>query len=133
VTTKSYRGSCHCGEVRFEVDLDLAAGTSRCNCSLCAKTRLWKAFVGADAVQMLAGGRALSEYRFGRRAIQHLFCSRCGVKVLGRGIGERGGAFYAVNLACLDDAEAELAAAPVEYQDGRHDAWQSAPAATEHL
>jgi hypothetical protein len=120
--------------VRFEVDLDLAAGTSRCNCSVCAKTRLWKAFVGAEAMQMLAGERALSEYRFGSRSIQHLFCSRCGVKVFGRGKEAQGRAFYAINLACLDDAsEAELAAAPVEYQDGRHDAWQCVPSATEHL
>jgi hypothetical protein len=40
---KIYQGSCHGGAVRFECELDLAEGTSKCNCSICTKARFWKA------------------------------------------------------------------------------------------
>ena len=101
---KTYHGSCHCGEVRFECELDLAEGTSRCNCSICTKTRFWKAIVKADAFRLLRGGDVLADYQFGTNAIHHLFCSRCGVKAFGSAdIEELGGKFYAINVACLDD------------------------------
>ena len=31
---KTHHGSGHCGAVRFECQLDLAEGTSKCNCSI---------------------------------------------------------------------------------------------------
>ncbi len=44
------------------------------------------------------------------------------------------GGFYAVNLATLDDAtDAELAAAPIHYADGRHDAWHVEASDTRYL
>ncbi len=132
---KTYHGSCHCGAVRFECELDLAAGTSRCNCSICTKMRFWKAIASADAFRLLQGEDALVDYQFGGNAIHHLFCSRCGVKPFGSGEMEAlGGKFYAVNVACLDDAtDEELAQAPVIYEDGRNDTWDRAPAETRYL
>jgi hypothetical protein len=132
---KTYHGSCHCGAVRFEADIDLAGGTSKCNCSICAKTRLWKAIVKADALRLLEGEEMLTDYQFGSNTIHHLFCRRCGIKVLGRGhLDVLGGTFYAVNLACLDDAPVdELLEGPLGYEDGRGNNWGAAPAETRHL
>jgi hypothetical protein len=131
---KTYKGSCHCGAVRFECELDLAEGTSKCNCSICSKSRFWKAIVKKDAFQLLEGEGALSDYQFGNHSIHHLFCSRCGVKPFGRGYLDELGDFYAVNILCLDDAaEEELAEAPVRYENGRNDNWDSPPAEIRHL
>jgi hypothetical protein len=134
---KAHKGSCHCGAVRFESDLDLAEGTSRCNCSVCTKGRFWKAIVKADAFRLLHGESALSDYQAdsGPGAdIHHFFCSICGIKPFGRGhLEELGGDFYAVNVACLDDVTPEeFAKAPVKYEDGRNNNWGSPPAETRY-
>jgi hypothetical protein len=132
---KTYHGSCHCGAVRFECEIDLSQGTSRCNCSICWKTRFWKAIARADGFRLIQGQEALADYQFGTNTIHHLFCGRCGVKPFGQGyLDELGGVFYAVNLACLDDATAaELAEAPVRFEDGRNNRWESPPAEIRHL
>ena len=131
---KTYTGSCHCGAIRFECEVDLAEGTSKCNCSICSKTRFWKAIVKADAFRLLQGEDALTDYQFGSNTIDHLFCRRCGVKPFGRGHDVLGGDFYAVNVACLDDATTEeLVQAPVIYEDGRNNKWESPPAETRYL
>lgn len=131
---KTYHGSCHCGAVRFRCDLDLTSVTSKCNCSICSKSRFWKAIVKADEFELLGGADTVSDYTFGSGTIHHLFCSRCGVKTYGRGRLEELGDFYAVNVACLDDVTTEeLARAPVVFEDGRNNAWDSVPADTRHL
>jgi hypothetical protein len=132
---KTYIGSCHCQAVRFEADMDLAAGTSKCNCSICTKTRTWEVLIKPDAFRLLAGKDALSEYKFGSKQAAHLFCRHCGTQVFGQGyLEEIGGDYVAVRLASLDNAEIEeLVTAPVKYMDGRNDNWWNTPAQTRHL
>ena len=60
---KTYSGSCHCGVVRFEVDLDIAAGTGKCNCTLCVKMRLWSVQTDPEAFRLIAGEADLTDYR----------------------------------------------------------------------
>jgi hypothetical protein len=132
---KTYKGSCHCGKVHFEADIDLAAGTGKCNCSICAKRRSWGAIVKPDAFRLTAGEAELADYQFGSLSAHHRFCKTCGVAPFGNGYVEAiGGAYYSVNLACLDGLDAkELAEAPVRYMDGRNNNWWQPPAETRHL
>ena len=132
---RTYSGSCHCGKVRFQADIDLAAGSGKCNCSFCAKTRNWSVIIKPDEFRLLAGEGDLSDYQFGTKSAHHVFCRHCGVRPFGRGFVEAiGGAYVSIPLAALDDvAPQELIDAPVGYFDGRNNNWQSAPAETRHL
>lgn len=132
---QTYTGGCHCGAVRYEADIDLSKGTLRCNCSMCSKTRAWLVGIGGDDFRLLQGQEMLSDYQFNRKSIHHLFCKNCGVKSFGRaGTGPDGKGMVAVMLSCVDSlSDAELAALPIMYVDGRHDNFKAPPAETRHL
>jgi hypothetical protein len=132
---KTYHGSCHCGAVRFEADIDLSQGTNKCNCSICTKTRNWNAIIKPAAFRLLAGEEALSNYQFGSKAGHHLFCRNCGVRPFGRGYVEAiGGDYVAIQMSALDDVEpADLIDAPVRVGDGRNNKWHIPPAEIRHL
>jgi hypothetical protein len=131
---KTYQGSCHCGRVRFEADIDLSAGTYRCNCSVCSRNRFWPAIVKPDAFRLLAGQSELTKYLFNSMRNEHYFCKHCGVRPFGIGNAEGPDRVYGVNLGCLENVSAEeLAAAPITYVDGKNDNWHQAPAITSFL
>jgi hypothetical protein len=135
MSQRSYRGSCHCGAIAYESDIDLTHGTGKCNCSFCMKTRAWKAFVRPDAFCLLGGEDQLTSYRKHPQAPIKHFCRTCGVYTHETGNADHmGGDFVGIFLASLDDAEdAELTAAPVRYSDGRNNAWQNVPSETAYL
>lgn len=73
-------GGCHCRAVRFEAEAPLEAEVLDCNCSICAMTGFRHLIVPHSDFRLLAGEDALTHYRFGTGAADHLFCSMCGVK-----------------------------------------------------
>jgi hypothetical protein len=132
---KTYHGSCHCGAVRYEADVDLDAGTGKCNCSICTKRRAWGVSVKPDAFRLLSGADNVTDYQFGTMSVHHRFCRTCGVAAYGDGYVEQiGGAFVSISVNCLDDADpTQLAEAPVRYSNGRDNLWWEAPAEARHL
>lgn len=140
MSIKHCAGSCHCGKVRYEVDLDLSKGSTRCNCSICQKARAWFIFVGGNAFHLIQGENAMTDYQWtppGKPGpfLTYRFCSTCGVRIYATGDAESmGGRFYAFEVSTLDNCDTdELAAAPVKFVDGLHDRFDRAPADTRLL
>ena len=132
---ETYTGSCHCGAVRFEADIDLEAGTWKCNCSICAKNRLWSFEVGPRGVRLLAGVDYLEDYSFKDHVAHHYFCRRCGVHPYEFvDLPSEGRQYFNVNVNCLDGLDMDAVMAhPIRFIDGLHDQWDSVPAEIRHL
>ncbi len=98
-------------------------------------------FAKAAEFRILKGEDALSDYQHtpaGKpEPFLHLtFCKHCGVRPFSKGgeMPQFGGKFFAVNVACLDDAtDAELAAAPINRPNGRNNDWQTEAEETAYL
>ena len=131
---KTYKGSCHCGTVKFEADLDLAQPTFRCNCSICRRTRFWAAVARPEEFRLLSGEGEMTEYLFNARRNQHFFCRHCGVRAFGVGNDTPIGKMIGVNVGCLEGvSEEELSGIPSTRGDGMNERWSEAPAHFAHL
>ena len=131
---KKYQGSCHCGAVTFEAELDLTESTYRCNCSICRRTRFWPTVAREEGFRLLSGESELTQYLFNSLKNQHYFCRHCGVRPFGIGTETPIGKMYGVNLGCLIGVtEEELAGLRITYVDGMHDQWQKSPEFFSHL
>jgi hypothetical protein len=101
---QTYSGGCQCGKVRYQVELDLGAPVTACNCSMCGRAGTLLTFVPAKQFQLLSGEESLTDYQFNRHAIHHLFCKVCGIKSFARGSG-KDGPTVAINARCLEGVE----------------------------
>jgi hypothetical protein len=111
-----HKGSCHCGQVKFEAEGELGEVLA-CNCSMCERrgSLLW--FVPRDRLVLSTPAADLSEYRFNRHAIGHRFCARCGIHVFGEANGPDGTPMAAVNARCLEDVD--VSALKVKHFNGK--------------
>lgn len=75
-----YRGSCHCGAVKFTVEAADQLDLDLCNCSICSQSGFLHLIVPRSDFKLLAGEKVLQTYRFNTGVARHTFCSVCGIK-----------------------------------------------------
>lgn len=102
MSVATHQGGCHCGAVRYTVEIDPTAEAIACNCSICGKSGSYLQFVTPDKFALEKGEDNLSDYQFNKQVIHHLFCKTCGIRSFARGAGPRG-PMVAINVRCLDD------------------------------
>ena len=114
-----HTGSCHCGAVKFEVDMD--AGPEEvieCNCSHCSRKGLLLWFVPRAALRTLEGEDRLETYTFNKKVIRHRFCTGCGTQPYSLGQMPDGAEIAAINVRCLEGFDLEgVARKPVNGRD----------------
>jgi hypothetical protein len=115
-------GGCHCKAVRFEAEVPGAVDVLDCNCSICAATGFRHLIVPHGDFRLLSGEAALTSYRFGTGAANHLFCATCGVKSFYQPRSHPDA--WSVNLNALDDVSGLSVTASTF--DGRN--WEQAAA-----
>jgi hypothetical protein len=95
-----YEGGCQCGAVAYEVDVDVD-GCMTCNCSRCQPLGAILAFAPRSQFKLLQGEDNLTEYRFNKKSIAHLFCKTCGIQSFAYGAMPDGAEIAAINLNTL--------------------------------
>lgn len=109
-----YRGSCHCGAVRFEVEAPEEVEAERCNCSICRRSGYLHLIVPRCNFRLLEGEDALQTYTFNTGVARHTFCGTCGIKPFYTPRSNPDG--VDVNLNCLDTPPASVRV--VEFDGG---------------
>jgi len=121
-----YRGGCHCGAVRFEVEAPERILVQDCNCSLCAMTGFLHLIVPKSKFRLVKGGENITTYTFNTGIAKLTLCRTCGIK-----------SFYVprsnpdgidVNVRCLDEPPGEMTIEPFDGRD-----WEQHGAELAHL
>ena len=115
---RNYRGSCHCGAVRFSFESNEITSGLRCTCSICSRRG---AVVSPETIpperfRIDAEQGALGLYQFGAKIARHYFCKNCGIYTFHETFRKPG--HYRANLGCVEGVDA--LALPVEVFDGKH-------------
>jgi len=100
-----HEGGCHCGAVRFTIEMAPPTQAMVCNCSICRKAGWMLAFRPAAGFTLLSGEAELRDYQFGKKSIHHQFCRVCGVRPFSRGPGHDGQEWVGINLRCVPEVD----------------------------
>ena len=110
---QTYRGSCHCGRVQFEVDADIDHVRS-CDCSICRRRGALIHRVEPDRFRLLTPIADLQVYRWNTRTGEDYFCPTCGILPFRRprhrtsdeiASGAPDFMGWAVNVRCLEGVD----------------------------
>lgn len=74
----TYRGSCHCGACRFEVDMEIDH-VRVCDCSICRRRGALIHRVPAERFRLLTPLSNLTLYEWHTRTAKDYFCPVCGI------------------------------------------------------
>lgn len=122
----TYRGSCHCGKVRFEVDVEAEIDHVRsCDCSICRRRGALNYRVAKENFRLLTPWQDLTLYQWGSLTAKDYFCSTCGIlpfrrpsdptpAELSEGVEPFDG--WAINVRCLEGID--LDSIPVKQING---------------
>lgn len=112
-----YKGSCHCGQVKFIVVGELLEALS-CNCSIYQKKGALFGFLPSNQVTVsFESSDLLANYTFNKHVINHHFCKICGIHPYAQGTDAKDNTIFAINVRCIDDMDLEKI--KINYFDGR--------------
>jgi hypothetical protein len=110
---QNYKGSCHCGEVKFEVRLVLDH-VRVCDCSVCFKRGALNYRVENADLDLLTPLLDMNLYQWHTKTAKDYFCSNCGILPFRR--PRTAPELWTVNLRCLDDVD--LSGLPIKNVHG---------------
>jgi hypothetical protein len=100
MTVRTYAGTCQCGRVRYEAQIDLSAPEVERQLRIENRSALIK----SSAFRLVSGGEHLEDTQMGMLFGHNRACRHCGIRPFGKGRLQRfGGDFYTINLATLDN------------------------------
>lgn len=111
----TYKGSCHCGRIRFEVHAEIDH-VRACDCSICRRRGALTFRVPKDALRLRTPLDNLSLYEWGSRTAKDYFCPTCGIlpfrhpsdpTAQERREGLQSFDGWAVNVRCLEGVDLE--------------------------
>ena len=108
-----YKGSCHCGKVQFEVDLDLDHARV-CDCSLCVKRGALNHRVEDSDIRIITPLDELTLYQWHTKTAKDYFCPICGILPFRR--PRTAPEKWTVNVRCLDGVDVD--SIPIEQVHG---------------
>jgi hypothetical protein len=118
-------GSCHCGQVAFEIEGEIPPALTRCTCSICSKRGNLYAYYPPAQFRLKTPPADQATYRWNTRMVAHNFCPACGCSTftdspafMPDGSWDGTTRRIGVNARLFDDFDA--ASAPVQVIDGKN-------------